>query len=220
MMEEQPVVKPLQMELEQMALEMALAKMVMKEAKSMDDLGMRIEKVSRKELRARVNEEIRHEIGREILVGDCGPSPIEDIPVIEPDDSPLMRMYKEAKQKAFVTDTSQMEREHQVDALRYTCGGIANFMGPTKEEGNMPTVGMSASEPREMWSIYQVIAIEKENCGEGIPKIDTKVVAKNAEHAKGLAGVNTMLERNNFDNTKITVICDRLATVKPVKDDE
>jgi len=35
-----------------------------------------------------------------------------------------------------------------------------------------------------------------------------------------LAGVNTMLERNNFDNTKITVICDRLATVKPVKDDE
>ena len=160
---------------------------------------------------------------REILVGDCGPSPIEDIPVIEPDDSPLMRMYKEAKQKAFVTDTSQMEREHQVDALRYTCGGIANFMGPTKEEGNMTATGMRANEPREpreMWSIFHVIAIEKENCGTGIPEIDTKVVAKNAEHAKGLAGVNTMLERNNFDNTKITVICDCLATVKPVEDDE
>jgi len=160
---------------------------------------------------------------REILVGDCGPSPIEDIPVIEPDDSPLMRMYKEAKQKAFVTDTSQMEREHQVDALRYTCGGIANFMGPTKEEGNMTATGMDKplkNEPREMWSIYQVIAIEKENCGEGIPEIDTKVVAKNAEHAKGLAGVNDLLEKYNYDNTKLAVRVSNILDIRPVEDDE
>ena len=118
-------------------------------------------------------------------------------------------------------DSTEIEKaiektRESLDAQRYAYIRVYN----QKEEDNMPTVGMSASEPREMWSIYHVIAIEKENCGEGIPKIDTKVVAKNAEHAKGLAGVNTMLERNNFDNTKITVICDRLATVKPVKDDE
>jgi hypothetical protein len=160
---------------------------------------------------------------REILVGDCGPSPIEDIPVIEPDDSPLMRMYKEAKQKAFVTDTSQMEREHQVDALRYTCGGIANFMGPTKEEGNMTATGMRANEPREprkMWSLYQVIAVDKGKIENIVPEIDRKVIAKNTEHAKGLAGVNDLLEKYNYDNTKLAVRVSNILDIRPVEDDE
>ena len=109
--------------------------------------------------------------------------------------------------------------DYQADVFRYAISQI------NKEEGKMTETGMGGNgprvrDPREMWSIYHVIAIEKENCGEGIPEIDTKVVAKNAEHAKGLAGVNTMLERNNFDNTKITVICNHLATVKPVEDYE
>ena len=144
------------------------------------------------------------------------------IPVVDPLQMELEQMALEEMLKTNVTTAFEVPEDylndsyndHQADVFRYAISQI------NKEEDNMPTVGMSASEPREMWSIYQVIAIEKENCGEGIPEIDTKVVAKNHEHAKGLAGVNTMLERNNFDNTKITVICDCLATVKPVKDDE
>jgi hypothetical protein len=144
------------------------------------------------------------------------------IPVVDPLQMELEQMALEEMLKTNVTTAFEVPEDylndsyndHQADVFRYAISQI------NKEEDNMPTVGMSASEPREMWSIYHVIAIEKENCGEGFPEIDTKVVAKNAEHAKGLAGVNTMLERNNFDNTKITVICDHLATIKPVEDDE
>jgi hypothetical protein len=160
------------------------AKMVMKEAKSMDDLGMRIEKISIDEYNKRQT---------------------------------LEEMLKTNVTTAFEVPEDYLNdsyNDHQADVFRYAISQI------NKEEDKMPTMGMSANEPREMWSIYQVIAIEKENCGTGIPEIDTKVVAKNHEHAKGLAGVNTMLERNNFDNTKITVICDHLATIKPVEDDE
>ena len=107
--------------------------------------------------------------------------------------------------------------DHQADVFRYAISQI------NKEEDKMPTMGMSANEPREpreMWSLYQVLAVEKSQVENIVPEIDRKVIAKNTEHAKGLAGVNDLLEKYNYDNTKLAVRVSNILDIRPVEDDE
>ena len=89
-----------------------------------------------------------------------------------------------------------------------------------REEIPMVT-GMVRIDENEYWSLYHVIAIAKEDAVSGaIPEIDKKIVAKNSEHAKGLAGVDEMLKRYDYDNTKVVVVIREIIEIKPVEDDE
>ena len=186
---------------------------------------------------------------REILVGDCGPSPIEDIPVIEPDNSLFMRKYAELekKQEQNIYDAFNIPEEYieKLNEDRKTLtGGIANFMSPvdsptateeainhmahridTQRYAYMQMFGVKNNKEEdnmgeEMWGLYQVIAVDKEDKSKVTPNIDKKVIAKNTEHAKGLAGVNDLLEKYNYDNTKLAVRVSNILDIRPVKDDE
>ena len=111
------------------------------------------------------------------------------------------------------------------DAARYCFSQQTkkSWLTQLKEEKEMnegiTTTGLR-SEIQEWWSLYRVIAVDKKGCESGIPEIDTKVIAKNAEHAKGLAGVTSILDRYDYDNTKVTVVVNHITDIKPVEDDE
>jgi len=109
------------------------------------------------------------------------------------------------------------------DAVSYVCGGIKNFIKTNEEEDNMAStsMGCTGSEPKDMWGLYEVVVVEKDKIGiTKYAEINKKVVAKNEEHAKGLAGVNDLLEKYNYDNTKIAIKVDKIMDIKPVEDDE
>jgi len=71
--------------------------------------------------------------------------------------------------------------------------------------------------PREEWVLFEVNVVDKENLKI---LIDEKVIAKNREHAKGLTGVYDVLEDKNFDNTKLKIIVEYIASIRPIKEDE
>ena len=52
------------------------------------------------------------------------------------------------------------------------------------------------------------------------PVIDTSVIAKNSDHAKGKAGVLNKLKEKDFDDTKFVVKVVKIAFIRPVEDDE
>lgn len=71
------------------------------------------------------------------------------------------------------------------------------------------------SDSSDMWSMYDAIVIDKEKLRI---VIDERVIAKNAEHAKGKAGVLDRLAEKDFDNTKFAIKVAKIMDVKPVDD--
>jgi hypothetical protein len=69
----------------------------------------------------------------------------------------------------------------------------------------------------ERWTMYDVVMIDKD---ELEPVIDTSVIAKNSDHAKGKAGVLDKLKEKDFDDTKFVVKVVKIAFIRPVEDDE
>lgn len=72
-------------------------------------------------------------------------------------------------------------------------------------------------EEEELWTMYDVIMIDKD---ELETVIDTSVIAKNADHARGKAGVFDKLKEKDFDDTKFVVKVAKIADIRPVKEDE
>lgn len=67
------------------------------------------------------------------------------------------------------------------------------------------------------WVLFEVNVVDKESLKI---LIDEKVIAKNREHAKGLTGVYDVLEDKNFDDTKLKIIVEYIASIRPIKEDE
>lgn len=72
-------------------------------------------------------------------------------------------------------------------------------------------------EDRKMWAMYDVIMVDKDTLNI---VVNESVVAKSAEHAKGIAGVYDKLEEKNFDDTRFVVKVAHIADIKPIEDDE
>jgi hypothetical protein len=72
-------------------------------------------------------------------------------------------------------------------------------------------------EERKMWAMYDVIMVDKDTLKI---VIDDSVVAKSAEHAKGIVGVYDRLSEKNFDDTRFVVKIAHITDIKLVEDDE
>ena len=70
---------------------------------------------------------------------------------------------------------------------------------------------------KEMWSMYDVIMIDKDKL-ETV--IDTSVIAKTSMHAKGKAGVYDKLEEAEYDESKFVINVVHIAGIRPVEDED
>src|SRR5690554_73889 len=89
-----------------------------------------------------------------------------------------------------------------------------------REMGNPARRSMNGemySGIRGEWVWFEVNVVDKESLNI---LIDEKVIAKNGEHAKGLTGVYDVLEDKKFDDTKLKIIVEYIASIRPIKEDE
>ena len=95
--------------------------------------------------------------------------------------------------------------DEMVDVQRYA------YLQSYKEEDKME---------KEMWSLYHVVVVDKEERSKITPNIDKKVIAKNEDQAKGIAGVADLIANKEYDNTKLAIKVIRIMDIRPIEDDE
>lgn len=118
------------------------------------------------------------------------------------------------------TTATETVMNHRMDAERYMLR--ERIKDNLKHAKNVSRIILNEEENKMMenyWSLYEVVAVDKEGMDID-PDINKKVIAKNEEHAKGLAGVNRLLENYHYDNTKLAVRVTKIMDIKPVEEGE
>lgn len=91
------------------------------------------------------------------------------------------------------------------------------YLYPNKEDDeNMDYAPTEARDPN-MWTLFDVIMVDKENLEK---VVDDTVIAKDAKQARGKAGVEDILAKNDYDETKFVTKIALITNIRPVKDDE